>query len=331
LTSNSAAPDRLPVPALLSRALVAYTIEFDNAFEARMPHRTTRYGAPGGRDAPWLVSLAMWASCMRYVDERGIPPKQLTAQAQMRTNLPGMVRWGYVRKDGELLRATRAGMLARSIWEPLAAEIDERWNRRFGFSATALRAALAGAAEHIDVALPDAMPILGYGLKSTPAARGQRDRSEDTTALPLVTLLSRILLALTLDYERSEGLSLGIAANVLRLIPGDGIAVRELPARSGVSKEAIAMAVGFLERERYVRHDGRMLSRTELGDGARERYERYAWKLNDGAVRTSLEALEPHLLQGLATPPGGWREKRATSVLPHQPMVLHRGGFPDGS
>ena len=32
----------LPLPALLSRALVAFTIEFDNEFERRMPHRTSR-------------------------------------------------------------------------------------------------------------------------------------------------------------------------------------------------------------------------------------------------------------------------------------------------
>jgi len=33
---------RLPLTALLSQALAAFIIEFDNQFEHRMPHRTAR-------------------------------------------------------------------------------------------------------------------------------------------------------------------------------------------------------------------------------------------------------------------------------------------------
>ena len=58
--------DRLPLPALLSEVLVAFTIEFDNGYERQMPHRTTEHGSTAGSlDAPWLVSLAMWENCMR--------------------------------------------------------------------------------------------------------------------------------------------------------------------------------------------------------------------------------------------------------------------------
>jgi hypothetical protein len=54
--------ESLPLPALLSQLVVAFTIEFDNEFEHQMPHRTTRYGfTPGFPRAPWLVSMAMWA------------------------------------------------------------------------------------------------------------------------------------------------------------------------------------------------------------------------------------------------------------------------------
>src|SRR6185437_14220885 len=60
----------LPLSALLSQALVAFTIEFDNEAEHRLPHRTTSHGTSGpgdGAPKPWLVSLAMWENCMRYV------------------------------------------------------------------------------------------------------------------------------------------------------------------------------------------------------------------------------------------------------------------------
>src|SRR5580658_808460 len=36
--------DCLPLSALLSQALVAFTIEFDNEFEHQAPHRTTNHG-----------------------------------------------------------------------------------------------------------------------------------------------------------------------------------------------------------------------------------------------------------------------------------------------
>src|SRR6185312_5804235 len=87
----------LPLSALLSQALVAYTIEFDNEAEHRLPHRTTGHGASGpgdGAPAPWLVSLAMWETCMRYVTAEPITVGDLEARARTGTNLDGMRRWG---------------------------------------------------------------------------------------------------------------------------------------------------------------------------------------------------------------------------------------------
>jgi len=43
----------LPVSALLSQLLVAYTIELDNEFEHQMPHRTTWGPAAGSHRGPW--------------------------------------------------------------------------------------------------------------------------------------------------------------------------------------------------------------------------------------------------------------------------------------
>src|ERR1700691_1595149 len=107
---------------LLSQTLVAFTIEFDNEFEYRMPHPTTDFGGGVG---PWLVSMAMWFNCMRYVGEGGISVKDLERAARTHTNLDGMRRWGYVTISPEkMLRATMRGSMAREIWKPLAAEIE---------------------------------------------------------------------------------------------------------------------------------------------------------------------------------------------------------------
>ncbi len=49
-------------------------------------------------------------------------------------------------------------------------------------------------------------------------------------------------------------------------------------------------------------------------------------------LREALAAVNSRLFEGLAPWPCGWRASiRKPNVLPHYPMVLHRGGFPDGS
>src|SRR6202020_2712997 len=90
----------LPLTTLLSQALVAYTIEFDNEAEHRMPHRTTRGGQPGLRNV-WLVSMAMWLNCMQYVTGEPMLVTELEQRARTGTNLGGMRRWGYVVLESE--------------------------------------------------------------------------------------------------------------------------------------------------------------------------------------------------------------------------------------
>jgi hypothetical protein len=65
---------------------------------------------------------------------------------------------------------------------------------------------------------------------------------------------------------------------------------------------------------------------------------RWQVRFGDPAIRAVREALEQltrdraRLADGLEPPPGGWRAPlRRPVTLPHYPMVLHRGGFPDGS
>jgi hypothetical protein len=68
----------LPLSALLSHGLVAFTIEFDNEFERQMPHRTTRRGSgEEGRPGPWLASMVMWLKFMRFIPANGISAREL--------------------------------------------------------------------------------------------------------------------------------------------------------------------------------------------------------------------------------------------------------------
>jgi hypothetical protein len=61
-------PTDLPLPTLLSQALAAFTIEFDNTVEQRMPHHTATGPAAKSRVGPWLISQAM-----RMIADSGLP------------------------------------------------------------------------------------------------------------------------------------------------------------------------------------------------------------------------------------------------------------------
>lgn len=258
---------RLPLPTLLSQALVAFILEFDNEAEHRLPHRTTNYGktATAG-PAPWLASMVMWSNCMRFVTEQGITVRDVECRARARTNWNGMLRWKYIwfepapgdprpkpPQSALMVRPTPGGRLAQQIWAPLADVIEARWRERFGTTAVReLCHALADISGRLDGRLPNVLPILKYGLfnqildtRRCPAA------DSEVLQFPLPELLSRVLLAFALEYERESAVSLAIGANVLRLIEDDLLRVRDLPLSSGVSKQAIAMAVTFLKSGGY--------------------------------------------------------------------------------
>jgi DNA-binding MarR family transcriptional regulator len=371
-----AAAAGLPLSTLLSHVLVAFTIELDNEFEHQTPHRTARYGSTGGLgQGPWLASMVMWSNCMRFVGEEGTTVRELERLARTKTNWNGMERWGYIvvkpdpadtrpkppRSDW-LVYATPKGRKAREVWRPLFGAIEKRWRERFGDDEiTRLRESLWAVVSQMDLELPDCLPILNYGLFSKGsdyerrAPGGLDDRSD--ADLPLSALLSRVLLAFAIDFERESELSLAISANIVRVLDEKGVRVRDLPILSGVSKEAISMALGFLQKKHVVvvepdPNDSRtkIVRLTSSGRKAQDAYHQLLvtieerWQAGFGKkiilnLRRSLEVLvgEPvaeksPLFRALNPYPDGWRALvRKPNTLPHYPMVLHRGGYPDGS
>ncbi|HTW32339.1 MAG TPA: hypothetical protein VMD76_11720, partial [Candidatus Sulfotelmatobacter sp.] len=268
--------DRLPLPALLSFALVAFTIEFDNEAERQIPHYTTRRGStsqepaksePAGSDfrKPWLVSMAMYLNCMQFLDEKGMPARELVRRARARTNFRGMHRWGYISmrppseggakaaKSEWIVRPNAAGRIAQQIWKPLLHEMEDRWSERFGNrQIVQMRKALAAIEGQFGLDLPDCMPILGYGLFSK--GKKYKDKpagSHDAPERRLPVLLARALLAFAIDFESASKLSLAMSANVVRILDKEGVRVRDLPVLSGVSREAVAVSLSFLSKNGY--------------------------------------------------------------------------------
>jgi hypothetical protein len=349
----------VPLSTLLSWAWVAFAIETDNAVEAAGSERTGRL---------FRLSIAMWANGLRCIPEDGITVDELRAQARAACNLGGLERWGWItvgdpgagRRDGYgthrgvkgavVLRPTRAGSYARRLWPQAVADVEQRWRARFGDAAggslrDALLLALGPAAGQLPWAPPEVHP--SDGLRShvidVPAA-GSTGADLD---VPLGALMGQALTLLTLEQEQDSLVSLPLAADVLRVIDDGVVALRDLPRLSGVSKEAIAMGTGFLARRKLAEiGPGRLITLTARGHAALEDYRARAARIADPRLRAALEAIVSQreaLAEGLRPAEGCWRAAKPylaqtqrvlanpAAALPWQPMVLHRGGWPDGS
>jgi hypothetical protein len=345
--------DEPPLLTLLSWVWIALTIEIDNAFEAvAAPH-------VGGR---FRISLPMWANGLRLVDDDGVTADELRAKARAGVNLGGLERWGYLqlgddeaRRQGfgtsrglrgtTMLRPIRAGQNARRAWPRVVAVVEEAHRQRFGsgpVDALARALATAGASESsLPWAPPEIVPSDGFRT----AVVGTADPADDEP-LPLVAQLGRVLTSYTLEYEEVSRLSLPLAANFLRVIGTGDVPLRDLSRLAGVSKEAVAMATGWLQRRGYASaQPQRCISLTAAGLSELDRYRSVAAGLGDSHLRAALNAIVSRremLAAGLEPQDGCWRGTKPyltqtnarladPTALPWQPMVLHRGGWPDGA
>ncbi len=361
---------RLPLSALLSNAHVAFTIEADNEAEHRMPHRTTAQGGGGAwltslamyenclrhLDADTPRTLGE----LRNLARTGTNLDGMRRWGYITITLPGAASplTGHPKHrpgPDSVLRLTAKGQAAREVWAEVPGLIEGRWRERFGADVTGrLRRALQEVAERLDPALPDTLPILGPGLRARPVATPPPPSSQPVAGLSLNALLSRPLHAIALEFERESTLSLALCANVLRVLAAEGTRLKDLPALTGVSKESIAMAMTVLEPAglAVTGKEGRWqtVSRTAKGLSAQRVHAEHltacerAWQEphDPAAIRAIREVLEPLVATDGSTPPrlfeclrpypGGWRASvRPPTALPHYPMVLHRGGYPDGS
>ena len=258
-----------------------------------------------------------------------------------------------------IVRLTPRGEHAKSLWRLLLSEIEDRWNERFGQeTVTLLKSNLSGLLAAIDSPqqLPDYLPVVGYGLSSREPLLKHAPSQPTTTCFssaPLPVLLSQLLLACALTYEEHSTVSLAISANVLRVLGDEALANRDLPALTGTSKEAVAFAIGFLKKKDMLREERNksgsrdlhlrltrkgMLAQAEYLTLLRRIEQQWAKLCEQKTLmgfQQSLEAVaEPQsrLLDCVVAPPDGWRTRLPRStVLPHFPVILHRGGYPDGS
>jgi hypothetical protein len=349
-------PHPLALSAKLSKILIAFTMEFDNDFEQQFAHRTARGPEAKSGNGPWLVSMAMWSNFLRWIDGS----TQLTEVQDLveLVNFPGLQRWGYIRVTSDAVTVTAAGKRAQAVWVPLPALVHDRWRDRFGAAVLdELRGALSAIADRLDPNLPWYLPVSSvYRARGLPVVR---DRTSVSGPLDLAALMSRILISFRADFEAESRLSLPLSANVLRGLSDSPVRVRDLPTRTGVSREAISISLGWLDRHELAIVDrGRVKAArlTDRGGRARAKYERLlaateadrTSRFGPAAIERLDRALDSILgadafAEGLEPYPNGWRANPPyatltkalladpVAVLPQYPMVSHRGGYPDGS
>ena len=244
-----------PLPTLLGRAIGAFTLDYEQA--------------RGGEGS--VPELGAWANALRVVDAEGTDQRQLARRAVISTRAAEVVvnrleRLGHVaverqaiegkRGKTKLVRLTASGEAGTASAAALVDSVQAIWRQRFGNDAVhRLRDALSTVVDRLPVELPH-YPV-GYGAADPSVtggnfvpedpgppripAHGQdwpvvlRKPGRDTRHLPLSALLSQVLAAFAIDYEREGFGSLSAVSNFLRFVGDDGVTLGRARALGGVS------------------------------------------------------------------------------------------------
>jgi hypothetical protein len=251
-----------PLSALLSQVLVAFTLELDDEFEKQM--RESGYAGASLSVVIWCTLMGFLAGASPSVGN--LAAQSLRSEKRVKFELGCLERWSFIaleadpagerpiasrphRLSGRLLRdgwgsgrgirsnwmvrPTAKGRRAIEIWTPLFDEIESRWLARFGpDDIGTLRLSLEDIAAQLEVDLPHGIPALGE-LDVTYKTRSTRD----AVPLPLPALLSQLLLAFTLEFQRESRVPLWLCANALRVLSDQPIPESEIPHLTGCSPE----------------------------------------------------------------------------------------------
>jgi hypothetical protein len=336
---------------------VALTVEADNEFEHRLgTYFTTDFRASGGGGGPWLVSTYCYINLLRLVPDEGIRAGDLAQLGGDDRPAPrlfdGLRRWGYCtftpeivgtspkKKDADaIVRCTPNGLRARAVWEQTFEDLVLRWSDR---GLDPLRAALVPVVASIARPLPEYLPLVEAPDRrmSVPV----RPTSRPAPELHLLSLIAQLLTAVTLDFEQRSPYSLATCASLIRPLSRDPVLVRELPTITGVAHKDWEAGVNQLARagllevtKRTEKPSGKAVQLTDAGRKLQTDYRTVLaeverpWENACRDVRSELESVVDDALDWTAPYPDNWRAQRPMTALAHQPIVSHRGGYPDGS
>jgi DNA-binding MarR family transcriptional regulator len=150
--------ERQPLSALLSQALIAFTLDFDQRLNARCK-------ALGLKQSP--PSLAMWSNILRFVGERSVEQGELPelsgiSKPAVQSSVACLQRHGWVTVGAhpsdpraKNVRLTPRGRKIAKLWRSTLQEIDDQWSVLFGPDhVTALRTSLEQVIQKLAAPLP---------------------------------------------------------------------------------------------------------------------------------------------------------------------------------
>ena len=311
-----------PLPRLLGRAIGAFTLDYDQARD-------------GNRCIP---QLGTWANALRVIDADGTDQRQLARRVVISKRAAEVVvtrleRLGRVavekrmiegqRGKTKLVRLTASGAAGTASAGARVDTVQADWGQRFGGDAVdRLRDALSTVVDRFPVELPHYPAGYGAGDPSVTGgdyvpedpgppripAHGQdwpvvlRKPNSDTRRLPLPALLSQVLAAFAIDYERERFGSLLAASNFLRLVGDDGMALeraRVLGAVTGNGKSLHERHLDVVAEPGRPRDMSRRVFLTPKGRRVRDAY--------------------PHLVRKIED---RWREQYAAAIPPMRPTLM---------
>ena len=221
-------------------------------------------------EARSIPQLAVWANALRAVDVEGTDQRELGPRTVISKRVAEVVvgrleRRGTVsveakaipgrRGKARIVHLTPDGRAARDAAVRLVDTVQEDWRQRFGGGIGRLREALASVVDRLPVELPHHVSGYGAGDPSVTGgdyvleepgppripAHGQdwpvviREPGSAVGDLPLPSLLSQVLAAFAIDYERERLGSLSVVSNFLRFVGDEGISLERAQALGGVS------------------------------------------------------------------------------------------------
>lgn len=305
-----------PLPTLLGRAIGAFALDYEQA--------------RGGDSS--IPQLGTWANALRVLDADETDQRQLARRAAISRRAAEVVvtrleRLGRVavekraiegrRGKTRLVRLTASGEAGTASAATLVDTVQADWRERFGGDTVdRLRDALSTVVERLPVELPH-YPA-GYGAADPSVtggdyvpedpgppripAHGQdwpvvlRQPGGDTGHLPLPALLSQVLAAFAIDYERERFGSLPAASNFLRFVGDDGMTLGRARVLGGVTGNGKSLH----ERHRDVvaepgrpRDMGRRVFLTPKGRRVRDAYPNVVVEVEDRWRKQYAAAIPP--------------------------------------
>jgi len=321
-----AAPAR-PLSALLSQVLVAFTLELDNEFEIRMRDA----GFPGA-----ALSMTIWSTLLRFLCEdsssvRDLAKRSHSPETQVKFELGCLERWAFItlepassdarpiparahRLGGRVQRdgwgsargirsdwtvcPTAKGRQAIEIWPPMFAEIEIRWQNRFG-------------AEDIGT-----------------LRRSLEDISTVPPGAPLPELLWNLLQTFAHEFKQESPAPLWLCANTLRVLSDQPIPESDIPRLTGCSPET--SGIGWQIKPYIVVESappprrGKLVRLSPLGLIAQQTYVSVTsaietrWETRFGKQKIGRVR---NLLSGLFVPRNGNRLLLAEGLIPAEGTV----------